>query len=571
MSERRLAAILAADVVGYSRMIGADEAGTLARLRALRGDVVEPLVAENGGRIFKTTGDGLLAEFSSVVQALRCAIGVQERLRGAEMQLRMGVHQGDVVEEGDDLLGDGVNVAARLEGLAEPGGICISARVREDAAGKLSLDVEDLGEPELKNIAQRHRVFRVRLGAAERPALALPDKPSIAVLPFQNMSGDPEQEYFVDGLVEDITTALSCMRSLFVIARNSAFTYKGRAVDVRQVGRDLGVRYVLEGSVRKAGSRLRITGQLVEAATGSHLWANRFEGALEDVFDLQDQITSNVAGAIEPHLQRAEIERAQRKPTNDLAAYDYYLRGVAMLQEGGSRRADEAQALFAKAYELDPEYAAAYGWAAMCVYLRRVDKPPAAAEIAEGVRLARLAARKGSDVAEALMCAGCAVTWVAADLDAGALLIERACTLNPNSAFAWGQSGWNVLARGDPQAAIAKFERAIRLSPTDPNRYYFSAGIARSHFNAGRYDEAISWSERSLSERPGVLTVLRVRAASYAMAGRSDEAQRAIADLLADWPDVRLSKLGTGNKDQWRRPDDYMRWLEGLRLAGLPE
>jgi adenylate cyclase len=338
--------------VGYSRLIGADEPGTLAKLAALRSTVIDPQMAAHGGRVFKTTGDGLLAEFASGVQAAQCAIAIQQAMRAQEgIELRIGVHSADVTVQPDgDLLGDGVNVAARLEGLAEPGGICVSGRVREDAAGKIALDVEDIGTPELKNIAQPVRVFRVRLGAPERPALALPEKPSLVVLPFQNMSGDPEQEYFVDGLVEDITTALSRMRSLFVIARNSAFTYKGRAVDVRQVGRELGVRHVLEGSVCKAGSRLRITGQLVDAASGAHLWANRFDGALEDVFDLQDQITSNVAGAIEPHLQRAEIERAQRKPTQDLGAYDYFLRGVAILQEWNAERMPEARALFAKAY-----------------------------------------------------------------------------------------------------------------------------------------------------------------------------------------------------------------------------
>ena len=306
MSTRRLAGILAADVVGYSAMVGTDEPATLARVRTLRTDVIEPVAATHGGRLFKTTGDGFLVAFASAVQALRCAIAIQERLRSEPdgLRLRIGVHQGEVVAEGDDLLGDGVIIAARLEPLAEPGGICISARVREDAAGKMALEVEDLGTPELKNIAARIRVFRVRLGAAERPALPLPDKPSMAVLPFQNMSGDPEQEYFADGMVEEIITALSRIRSLFVIARNSGFTYKGRAVDVRQVGRELGVRYVLEGSVRKAGSRVRITGQLVDAATGAHLWADRFDGTLEDVFDLQDQVTASVVGAIEPNLRQ---------------------------------------------------------------------------------------------------------------------------------------------------------------------------------------------------------------------------------------------------------------------------
>ena len=327
---RRLAGIVAADVVGYSAMIGADEPGTLARVRALRTDVIEPLAATHGGRLFKTTGDGFFVEFASAVQALRCAIAIQDTLRAQAdgLRLRIGVHQGEVVPEGDDLMGDGVIIAARLEPLAEPGGICISSRVREDASGKMALEVDDLGEPELKNIAAKIRVFRVRLSAAERPPLPLPDKPSLVVLPFQNMSGDPEQEYFADGMVEDITTALSRIRSLFVIARNSAFTYKGRAVDVRQVGRELGVRYVLEGSVRKAGSRVRITGQLVDAATGAHLWADRFDGTLEDVFDLQDQVTASVVAAIQPNLLKAEIERAQRKPTENLQAYDLMLRAL---------------------------------------------------------------------------------------------------------------------------------------------------------------------------------------------------------------------------------------------------
>ena len=363
-NERRLAAIMAADVVGYSRLLAADETGTLARLRKLRREVVEPLVAESGGRVFKTTGDGLLVEFPSTVQALRCAIGVQERLRGDELQLRVGVHQGDIVVEGDDLLGDGVNIAARLEGLAEPGGICISGRVREDAAGKLALEVEDLGEPELKNIVQRHRVFRVRLGKAERPPLPLPDKPSIAVLPFQNMSGNPEQDYFADGVVEDITTALSRVGGLVVIARNSSFAYKGKSPDVRQVGRELGVRYVLEGSVRRSGGRVRITAQLIEAAKGSHIWADRFEGVLDDIFDLQDRVTEHVVGALEPSLIKAEIARATAKPTDRLDAYDLYLQALQQMYLVTEPANRKAQHLLQQAIDMDEHFALAKALAA---------------------------------------------------------------------------------------------------------------------------------------------------------------------------------------------------------------
>ena len=344
---------------------------SLARWRAcarLRTDVIEPLAATHGGRLFKTTGDGFFVEFASAVQALRCAIAIQDTLRAQAdgLRLRIGVHQGEVVPEGDDLIGDGVIIAARLEPLAEPGGICISSRVREDASGKMALEVDDLGEPALKNIAARIRVFRVRLGAAERPPLPLPDKPSLVVLPFQNMSGDPEQEYFADGMVEDITTGLSRIRSLFVIARNSAFTYKGRAVDVRQVGRELGVRYVLEGSVRKAGSRVRITGQLVDAATGAHLWADRFDGTLEDVFDLQDQVTASVVAAIEPNLLKAEIQRAQRKPTENLQAYDLLLRALPHFSTGSRDALAEAARLLRRAIEIDPAYAPGLAYLALC-------------------------------------------------------------------------------------------------------------------------------------------------------------------------------------------------------------
>jgi len=379
---RRLAAILAADVAGYSRLIGADEGGTLDRLRALRRELLDPKIAEHRGRLVKTTGDGLLVEFGSVVDALRCAVEVQSEMTGhntgvppnKRIELRIGINVGDIVVEGGDIFGDGVNVAARLEGLAEPGGICVSARVQEDAAGKLDLAFEDIGEQQLKNIARPVRVFGAVIGQkpVPEPALALPDKPSIAVLPFANMSGDAEQEYFADGMVEEIITALSRIRWLFVIARNSSFTYKGQAVDVKQVGRELGVRYVLEGSVRKAGNRVRITGQLIDATTGAHLWADRFDGSLEDVFDLQDKVASSVAGVIEPALQAAETACSANRPTTDLTAYDLYLRAYAMSLSSAARF-PEALGLVEQAIARDPRYGPALAWAAICCFRLLLD------------------------------------------------------------------------------------------------------------------------------------------------------------------------------------------------------
>jgi adenylate cyclase len=337
---RRLAAILAADVAGYSRLIGADEEGTLKRLKAVRAELIDPKIVGHKGRIVKTTGDGLLVEFASVVDALRCAVEVQRAMTARNagvpedrrLDLRIGIHQGDIVVEDGDIFGDGVNVAARLEGLADPGGICISARVQEDAAGRLDLAFEDLGEQSLKNIVRPVQVYHVPIASTAVTApLPLPDKPSIAVLPFQNLSGDPEQEYFADGIVEEIITALSRIRWLFVIARNSSFTYRGQAVDVKQVGRELGVHYVLEGAVRKAGGRVRITAQLVGATNGAHLWADRFDGSLEDVFELQDKVAISVAGIIEPTLRAAEARRTEGRATTKPSAYDLYLKGRATI------------------------------------------------------------------------------------------------------------------------------------------------------------------------------------------------------------------------------------------------
>jgi adenylate cyclase len=401
-AERRLAAILAADVAGYSRLIGEDEDGTLDRLRSIRAEVIDPKIAEHRGRLVKTTGDGFLVEFASVVDALRCASEWQQAMAGRSagmavaerIEFRIGINVGDVVVEDGDIFGDGVNVAARLEALADPGGICVSARVQEDAAGRLDLAFDDLGDRQLKNIARPVRVYRVRAtlthpaanapGAtlsrtagegAERqrreagegnspPALALPDKPSIAVLPFQNMSGDPEQEYFADGMVEEIITALSRIRWLFVIARNSSFTYKGRAVDVKQVGCELGVRYVLEGSVRKAGERVRITGQLIDAVTGTHLWADRFDGLIEDVFELQDQVATSVAGVIEPALAEAEQQRAVRKLPERLDAWEAYQRGLWHFYKYALEENTTAVGFFRQAIALDPNFAPGhYGYA----------------------------------------------------------------------------------------------------------------------------------------------------------------------------------------------------------------
>ncbi len=480
--DRRLAAILAADVVGYSRQMGADEAGTMTRLRILRAEVIEPLLAEHRGRLFKTTGDGFLAEFSSAVQALSCAIAMQDRQRAdaSGLQLRIGLHQGDVVIEGEDVFGDGVNVAARLESLAEPGGICISARVREDAVGKISIEVEDLGEPELKNIAQKIRVFRVRLASEPKPQLALPDKPSLAVLPFQNMSGDPEQEYFADGMVEDITTALSRVGWFFVIARNSSFTYKGRAVDVRQVGRELGVRYVLEGGVRRAGGRVRITCQLIEASSGRHVWADRFDGDLSDIFELQDRITESVVGAIEPNLQRAEIARASAKPTENLDAYDLYLRALEQHYLSTEASAREAVRLLRQAIAMDNRFGLAKALKAWCIGIA-VEQGWIARRTQEAIEaetLARVALAESPDDPSALRLAGLTVAFLAYDRDAGRAALDRALTLNGNSAQILSASGWIHNYLGHFDIARDHFGRAMRLSPLDPELYLFQCGLA---------------------------------------------------------------------------------------------
>jgi TolB-like protein len=451
--ERRLAAVLMADVAGYSRLMGKDEEGTLAALKVIRRQVVDSKITEHRGHIVKTTGDGLLVEFASVVDAVRCAVEWQRAMavrnrdvaNERRIEFRIGINLGDIIGDEHDIYGDGVNIAARLEGLAEPGGICVSRVVHDQVRDKVDLGFDDLGEQQVKNIVRPLHVFRLAAGGrpVTKAPLPLPDKPSLAVLPFQNMSGDPGQEYFADGMVEEITTAISRLPWLFVIARNSSFTYKGRAVDVKQVARELGVRYVLEGSVRKAGNRVRITGQLIDTASGAHIWADRFDGTLDDIFELQDQVASSVVGAIEPRLRLAEIERATRKPTENLDAYDLYLRGLAEFHKFTENGMARAVVLLRRALEIDPGYAPAAAMIGLSYQFQRARgwKPLLGAEVEEAARLARQAIDTGKGDPDALWMAGIVLLTSAGETANAGNAIDRALALNPNSAYAWMAKG----------------------------------------------------------------------------------------------------------------------------------
>jgi len=573
---RRLAAILAADVAGYSRLMGADEEGTLERLKALRSELVDPKIAEHHGRLVKTTGDGLLVEFASVVDAVRCAVAVQqampERNAGvapdSRIELRIGINLGDVIVEGDDLYGDGVNIAARIEALADAGGVFVSNTVHDHVRDRLPFVFEDLGEQQVKNIAQPVRVYRVRdaNSAGKSPApppppvLPLPDKPSIAVLPFQNMSGDPEQEYFADGMVEEITTALSRIRWLFVIARNSSFTYKGQAVDVKQVGRELGVRYVLEGSVRKAGGRVRITAQLIEASDGAHLWADRFDGSLEDVFDLQDKVASSVAGVIEPALQAAEIARSASRPTSDLTAYDLYLRAYPMFWV--SAQVPEALQLLEQAIERDPRYGPALAWAAICCYRLLQDGRSVDPETQrrKGHDFARRALEVAGDDPNVLANAADALSWFGEDIGAMMAVADRALALNPNYARGWHVSGVLRLQAGQPEIAIERGEAALRLSPrARVGSTFFMMGSA--HFMCRQFDEAAARLRIAIQENPTFAEPYRVLAACYAHMGRLDDAREIVARLRTITTEV-IRELR-----QLHNPENRELLLSGLRLA----
>jgi adenylate cyclase len=571
-AERRLAAILAADVVGYSRLIEGDEEGTLSRLKALRAEVIDPKIAEYRGRIVKTTGDGLLVEFGSVVDALRCAVEVQHEMAGRNaamppdnrVEFRIGINMGDIVVEDGDIFGDGVNVAARLEGLAEPGGICIAARVQEDAVGKLDLVFEDMGDQALKNIARPVRAYRVGNHAPKTspvPALPLPDKPSIAVLPFANMSADTEQEYFVDGMVEEIITALSRIRWLFVIARNSSFTYKGQAIDVKQVGRELGVRYVLEGSVRKAGNRVRITGQLIDAVSGTHLWADRFDGSLEDVFELQDKVAASVAGVIEPALQAAETARSAGRPTADLTAYDLYLRAYAMVLSS-ARQTAEALRLMEQAIARDPRYAPALAWAALCCFRLLLDdrsEDPQGDRL-KGADFARRALEVAGDDPGILVNAAVALAYFGEDIGAMVALVDRALALNPNFARGWHHSGVLRIMAGQPDIAIEHIEAALRLSPRA--RVGTPLGlIGGAHFVSRRFDEAVPKLLLAIQDDPSNPNPYRYLAACYAHLGRLDEAREIVKRLRA------ISRVVVPSVTPFRNPEHSELLLSGLRLA----
>jgi len=578
--QRRLAAILAADVAGYSRLIGADEEGTLARLKAHRRELIDPKIAQHKGRIVKTTGDGVLAEFASTVDALRCAGEVQAAMTernaavpaDSRIAFRIGIHQGDIVVEDGDIFGDGVNIAARLEGWAEPGGICVSARVQEDAAGKLDLAFEDMGEQQLKNIARPVRVFRVRpnrVAEARRtpePSLALPDKPSVAVLPFTNMSGDPEQEFFADGIAEDIITALSRYPSLFVIARNSCFTYKGRAVDVKQVGRDLGVRYVLEGSLRKSGNRIRVTAQLVEAETGKHVWAERYDRDLADIFALQDEITEAVTMAVAPAVAETELKRAMRKPPDSLDAWAAYQRGLWHLTKFTTDDNDLAQKFFQQAIDLDPTFSGAY--------VGLVNAQAQAADfqtrgLAETMSSTELLARRAVALdganAEARACLAM-VLMRRGDHEGALAEAERALSLAPNLPAAGGALGAALMFSGRPKEGLAALERSIRLDPRDPGQPLRLMRMAVGFYYSREYAAAVEAAKRAIRSYPDFRAPYRWLAAALGQMSRTEEAKEALEKAITmapGWLDMYVR-----GRVPWMRPEDHAHMVEGLRKAG---
>ncbi|MDE5443295.1 adenylate/guanylate cyclase domain-containing protein [Bradyrhizobium sp. CSA207] len=574
--ERKLAAVLAADVAGYSRLMGADEEGTLARLKACRRELMDPEIAEHRGRVVKTTGDGILIEFSSVVDAVRCAMDVQRGMaeRNADVtdeqriEFRVGINLGDIMIDAEDIHGDGVNIAARLESIAEPGGICISDSSYQQVRDKFTIHFEDMGVQQLKNIARPVRVYRVPIGRSaprERPALALPDKPSIAVLPFQNMSGDPEQEYFADGMVEDIITELSRIRWLFVIARNSTFTYKGQAVAVKQVARELGVRYVLEGSVRKGGNRVRVTTQMIDATSGAHIWAERYDRDLSDIFAVQDEITASVAGVIEPALAEAEQQRVLRKPPERLDAWEAYQRGLWHFNKYGPEENQTAQTFFRQAIALDPNFAPGhYGnalalqWEIWHFSTRPFSEVQGTArEQAQiAVSLDDKDATAHAVLAHMMMWGG---EWEAAIAEA-----RTAVALNPNGAFVISMLGCVLGFGGYREEALERLQQAMRASPHDPLIWLWSIWRAVLQFFSRDFVAALQTLRQVVRLRPSYAPPYEYVAASLAYLGQLDEAREALervppqsAEQLQRWQ----------QRPPWMRPEDYALRVEGVHLA----
>jgi TolB-like protein/class 3 adenylate cyclase len=588
--QRKLAAILAADVVGFSRLTGADEDRTLARLRALRSDLIDPTIAVHNGRVVKRTGDGALVEFRSVVDAVRCAIEVQnamiERNAGLppdrRIEFRVGIHLGDVVEETDgDLMGDGVNIASRLEGVATPGAICLSEDAYRQVRARLDLAVSDLGETKLKNIAEPMRVYSLQVGAQAKPVRqvhpaapekpsvvhVMPDRPSIAVLPFTNMSADPEQDYFADGMVEDIITGLSRIKWLFVIARNSSFAYKGKAVDVKQAGRELGVRYILEGSTRKMSNRVRVTGQLIEAETGRHVWADRYDRTLDDVFAIQDELTMSVVAAIEPSLRQAEIERVKRKRPDNLDAYDLVLRAIPSVYPAMPDGAAKGLSLLERALEMEPDYALAHGFAAWCHEILFARGGFKEENRLGSIRHAHAAIAHGRDDAVALSLGGFCMGLVAHDREAARQALDTALALSPSCALTFILGSVVMVMAGDAERGIEWGERALQLSPFDPMSYAPWLSIALGHFQRGEYQTAAEAAHKIFQANPYWSTAHVLLAATQVKLGRLDAAKSAARRVLELQPAYAISGFCASFDIH---PSLATPLSEALSAAGLP-
>jgi adenylate cyclase len=584
--ERRLAAIFAADVAGFSRLMEQNEVGTLRTLTAYR-EIMDRLIVEHGGRIANTAGDSVLAEFPSAVDAVQCAIEVQDALASANqersedkrLQFRIGVHVGDVMVRGSDLLGGGVNIAARLESLAEPGEFCISDATYGYVHKALPLSFTDLGPHQLKNIEEPIRVYSVgRIGTTSgsfKPANSpdappLPDKPSIVVLPFTNLSEDPDQTFLAEGIVDEVTSALSRFRSLFVIARSSTLAYKERAVDVKRVSRELGVRYVLEGTMRRAGDRVRITAQLIDGQSGSYLWSDHYDGEITDLFDLQDRITVSIIGALQPTIRSSEIERARRKRPGNLHAYDYVMRALPSIWAVERATNEEALGLLEQAMALDPSYALPKALAAWChgqrVPFLWTNHPEE--ERSAALRLAKEAARLDSDDPLVLTVLASAHA-VGREFTEAVPLIDRAVQLDPNSAWAWHHSGFIRTFLNQPDLAIEHFQRSIRISPLDPYNFNAAIGIGIAHFHAERFAEAASWVRRGIAEKPSATWAWRIVAAAYANLGRLDEAREALARLVQAHPGITITAIKQASMPP--SPSFQRALFDGLRAAGLVE